>query len=174
MLKATITVQLINHLPSVPAVYALYGGRGAHRYVGYVGISDNLKRRINHHLVQRSSSVVTGVAVASLNPDLVTEVEWWEDKSFGQSLRLAAAELVAFEVLNPALRSRQNTKKADALLEENPEFHERMKYLFEMPPCGRLIRQSLQQVVERVENVEAQLAELDGRLRRLQGDPDTR
>ena len=116
MSTPTIIVQHINHLPSVPAVYALYGGHGAHRYVGYVGISDNLKRRINHHLVQRSSSVVTGVAVASLNPDLVTEVEWWEDKSFGKTLRLAAAELVAFEILNPVLRSRQNTAKADALL----------------------------------------------------------
>lgn len=67
-------VHSISGLPSVPAVYAMYGGRGASAYVAYVGLADVLKRRVGQHLIRRDSSIVTGVAAVSLNPDLVTEV----------------------------------------------------------------------------------------------------
>ena len=69
-------------LPKVPAVYALYGGRGRGSYVAYVGQAVKLRVRIEQHLVRRDSSVVTGVAAVSLNPDHVTEVRWWVHPEF--------------------------------------------------------------------------------------------
>jgi len=45
------------------------------------------------------------VDVVVLNPDYVTEVWWWVHPDFAQRHVLEAAELVAFDVLDPALRS---------------------------------------------------------------------
>jgi hypothetical protein len=41
-----------------------------------------------------------------LNPDYVTELRWWEHPDFAERYVLEAAELVAYDMLNPALRSR--------------------------------------------------------------------
>ncbi len=54
-------IKAISDLPSVPAVYAMFGGRGRNLYAAYVGISGNLRARINQHLVLRDSSIATGV-----------------------------------------------------------------------------------------------------------------
>jgi excinuclease UvrABC nuclease subunit len=60
----------------------LYGGTGRGRHVAYVGISGNLRNRIRQHFLRRDSSVVTGTSAASLNPDLVTRIEWWLHERF--------------------------------------------------------------------------------------------
>jgi len=41
-----------------------------------------LDRRVHQHLVLRNSSVVTGVTVASLNPEHIRDVWWWESPEF--------------------------------------------------------------------------------------------
>jgi len=57
----------IAQLPNAPSVYAMYGGRGRGLHVAYVGIADDLRGRINQHLLRRDSSDMTGVsAVASI------------------------------------------------------------------------------------------------------------
>jgi hypothetical protein len=84
----------------------MYGGEGGHKYVAYVGIADKLKRRIAQHLLTRDSTVATGTSAVGINPDYVREIVWWTHKSFTDRRRLETAELVAFDVLNPALRSR--------------------------------------------------------------------
>jgi hypothetical protein len=71
-----------------------------------VGIADDLQRRIDQHLVRRDSSVTTGVATAALNPDLVTDIEWWRHSYFDERVRLQAAKLKAFDILDPVLRGR--------------------------------------------------------------------
>lgn len=96
----------ISDLPTVPAVYAMYGGQNPRLYVAYVGVAGRLKSRIIQHLVRRDSSVTTGTSAVVLNPDYVTEVRWWEHPDFAERHVLEAAELVAFDVLDPALRSR--------------------------------------------------------------------
>src|SRR6476660_7223155 len=96
----------IAQLPNAPAVYAMYGGRGRGLHVAYVGIADDLRGRINQHLLRRDSSVTTGVSAVALNPDLVSEIRWWLDPRFAQREVLEAGEQIAFQVLNPALRSR--------------------------------------------------------------------
>lgn len=58
-------------LPNVPAVYAMYGGRGRSQYVAYVGVADKLRARIEQHLARRDSSMTTGTSAAMLNPDHV-------------------------------------------------------------------------------------------------------
>ena len=93
-------------LPNAPAVYAFYSGGRGPQHVTYVGTAGKLKQRIIQHLIRRDSSVTTGTSAASLNPDHVTNLSWWEHSDFEVSAKLKAAELVAFEVLNPVLRSR--------------------------------------------------------------------
>ena len=68
----------ISELPTCPAVYAMYGGKGRGLYVAYVGTSKSLKQRIVQHLVNRDSSVSTGTSAVGLNTDYVTKIAWWE------------------------------------------------------------------------------------------------
>ena len=44
---------IVSQLPNVPAVYAMYGGRGRGLHVAYVGIADYVRGRINQHLINR-------------------------------------------------------------------------------------------------------------------------
>ena len=68
-------------------------------------MAGNLHRRLIQHFVNRDSSVVTGTSAAGLNIDYVRHVDWWEEAGFADPDRLRAAELVAFNVFEPALRS---------------------------------------------------------------------
>jgi excinuclease UvrABC nuclease subunit len=90
----------ISQLPNVPAIYAMYGGEDR-RYVAYVGIGDNLRQRITQHLVNVNSSATTATGAVRLHPDHLTAVVWWEHASFADRVGLQAAELVAFDVLEP-------------------------------------------------------------------------
>ena len=65
-------VYSVYDMPRVPAVYAMYGGRNQ-KYVAYVGIGANLRRRIHQHLIGRDSSVATGTSASGINPDYITE-----------------------------------------------------------------------------------------------------
>lgn len=105
-------VTSITDLPSVPAVYAMYGGQGRSQYVAYVGLAKKLRGRVDQHLVRRDSSVTTGVSAVSLNSDFVTQVRWWTHPDFDKQDILEAAELVAFDVLEPSLRSRGGNRNS--------------------------------------------------------------
>ncbi len=158
----------IGDLPKKPTIYAMYGGTGHHRYVAYVGKADNLRRRIEQHLVRRNSSVTTGIAAAALNPDMVTEVEWWEHEDFGRDEVLSAAELIAFAVLNPALCSRGVVHKTAAqLLQDDPTFEHAMRALFAGPPTGWLVRPTIQLAFDRIADLERRVAMLEDRLSAL-------
>jgi hypothetical protein len=94
----------------------MYGGRGRGLHVAYVGLAQKLRTRIEQHLIRRDNSVTTGASAACLNPDLVTEIRWWTHPDFEKIDVLEAAELVAFDVMEPALRSRGNiTDRAKTL-----------------------------------------------------------
>jgi predicted GIY-YIG superfamily endonuclease len=54
----------IAQAPGSPAIYAMHGGDGR-RYLPYVGIGDDLRRRVTQHLVNRDSSVTTGTGAVS-------------------------------------------------------------------------------------------------------------
>ena len=72
----------------------------------------------------------------SLNPDLVTEVQWWEHPDFADKTRLAATELVAFKVLNPALRSHGGVNEDARQLSQDAALGVEMRALFEGDPSG--------------------------------------
>lgn len=85
--------------------------------VAYVGTSSNLCQRITQHLIRLDSSVATGTSAAGLNVDYVTGLDWWKHPGFSERDALRAAESVAFQVLDPAVRIRSNiTNGASALL----------------------------------------------------------
>lgn len=154
------TTATISELPAKPAVYALMGGSIRNRYVAYVGVGGNLRSRITQHLVLRDSSVATGTSAVCLNPDYVTEVRWWQHKTFRKGAHRQAAEVVAVDVLDPALRSRARTSKAAKDVLASGGFGKEMAELFLGEPTGKLQIANLQSVVERLERLEAKIDRL--------------
>jgi hypothetical protein len=159
-------IQTISELPGVAAVYAMYGGKDRGSYVAYVGVAGNLKRRVMQHLVRRDSSVATGTSAVMLNPAYVTQVRWWEHSAFEERPALEAAELVAFEVFDPALRSRGAIQEKARQLFEDTSFREEMRALFDSEPSGQLNILTLQDALEKIESLEERLTELQRKLRR--------
>ena len=144
------SVSSVAELPNVPAVYAMYGGRGRSAYVAYVGIGERLKQRLMQHLVGRNSSVTT--------------VQWWEHPDFSQPHKLVAAELVAFDVLDPALRSRGAVQEQAKQLYQDQDFYEAMRRLFTAEPSGCLVIPNLMDALERISRLEERLAALEVKL----------
>ena len=119
---------------------------------------------IRQHLVRRNSSVTTGESAVSLNPDLVTEVRWWTHRDFGDRNVLQAAELVAFEVHQPALRSRGGIPGKAKELYEDSDFRGKMAALFDSEPAGRLVIRTLREAFARIADLEKRLGALEARL----------
>ncbi len=154
-------------LPQQPAVYTLYGGRGRSRHVAYGGIAGKLRQRIIQHLVNRDSSVATGTSAAGLNVDYVTEVEWWMHPDFTDRDVRQAAEPVAFDVLDPALRSREGITDEAKGLDSTPEFRQSMADLFRGEPEGTRVLPTLREAMERISQLERRVGELEVRLVQL-------
>ena len=153
----------ISELPQCPAVYALYSGNGPAFQVVYVGIASKLRPRIRQHLLLRDSSVTTGASAVSLNPNFVSAIRWWEHQDFTDDGRRIAAELVAFEVLNPVLRSRGNVPFAAQQLFNDDDFLGQMRTLFENKPTGEKLFPSLHDALKRIEDIEIRLAAVENR-----------
>ena len=158
----TSEVSAVSQLPRVPAIYVMYSG--SPRWAAYVGVAGDLRERIGQHLIKSDSSVTTGTAAVGLNPDHVRELDWWEHPAFDQRERLEAAELVAFSVFDPALRSRGRASAKAVALAEDHEFVGEMKRLLLGQASGRLVRPSLSTVAERLDGLERRLAEVERRL----------
>jgi hypothetical protein len=154
-------VNSVSELPPGPAVYVMYGGQGRGLYVAYVGLASNLRQRLTQHLTRRDSSVVTGVSAVSLNPDLITEVRWWEHADMARQEILEAAELVAFDVLEPALRSRGGVTERAKQIYQVEEFRERMRNVFVGDPTGSLVLPTLQQALDRISELERRVRALE-------------
>jgi len=155
---------LLTHLSQLPnccAVYAMYGGDGGRRYVAYVGIADKLKRRIAQHLLSRDSTVATGTSAVGINPEYIKEIRWWTHDAFAERNKLEAAELVAFDVLNPALRSRRSANSAATKLYCRSRFKVQMEKLFAGKAHGRLTVVSLEDVINKVSVLEKRLMKLE-------------
>ena len=160
-LVETVPVGSVSDLPAVPAVYVMYGGQGQSLQAAYVGVADNVRRRVRQHLIRHSSSGTTGTSVGSLNPDLVTEVRWWEYPHFSNRIVLEAADVVAFDVFQPTLRSRGGVQAQSQTLCEKASFRSDMEALFGQPPSGRLVIPTLQDALERIRELERRVAALE-------------
>ena len=148
--------------PNRPAVYALYAGSGGSRYVAYVGVAGKLKQRLIQHFVRRDSSVTTGTSAVGLNPDYVTEVVWWEHPQFDEREALEAAEIVAFEILNPALRSRGAVRDRSREIAGQQRFRDQMEKLLQGEPVGSVALPTLESVLGRVRELEERVRALEG------------
>lgn len=151
--------------PNQPAVYALYGGRGRGAHVAYVGSARDLRTRLTQHLIRRDSSITTGAAVVTLNADLVTQARWWEHPNFHDETWLLAAELVAFDVLEPTLRSRGQPQEQARQLYADPQFSSQMRALFSGEPTGRLSLLTLQDAFDHLAALEERIRALEARAR---------
>ena len=154
----------LSAVPAVPGVYAMYDKTGR---VAYVGVTNDLKSRINQHLYRRDSSVVTGVSATGLNPDKISSVSWWLHESFGDKDSRIAAELVAFDLLDPALRSRGTVTAGAKDKLALHGFREEMTKLFKSDCTGTYVPKNLDilwkriaDLALRVDQIEASLASL--------------
>jgi hypothetical protein len=140
----------VGEVPNCPAVYAMYDGSVRDRRASYVGQAGNLRVRLRQHLIQRDSSITTGAALVSLNPDLVRTVEWWTGDRLGDGDVLEAAELVAFDVLDPVLRSRGRPTGRAKTMYANSQFQQEWRAVFAGPPSGTLKIDTLPTLAVRV------------------------
>jgi len=150
----------ISELPTGAAIYAMYGGEDRPD-VAYVGMGEKLRQRIRQHLVNRDSSATTDSGAVRLHPDYVTALAWWEHAAFADEVALAAAELVAFAVLEPRMRSRGGftaTAKAKAA---DRSFRAEMATFFASAPTGRLELMTFARLVKRVAVLERRLEQLE-------------
>ena len=76
------------------------------------------------------------------------------------------AELVAFDVLEPALRSRGGITDRAKQLQADEKFRETMTELISGTPAGRLVLRTLSQAWERLDSIEERLRKLEERLER--------
>src|SRR5262249_39080788 len=109
----------ISNIPNKPGPYFLEDFNGNK---SYVGISRTLRARLDQHFNRRDSSVTTGVAAASINPDRIRCAKRWLDPRFKDQTWREAAELVAFERFQPTLRSRGGITDAARKMIESANF----------------------------------------------------
>lgn len=154
----------IPELPSSAGIYAMFGGEKVGKgWVAYVGIAGNLRGRLDQHFVKRDSSVVTGTSAVGVNIEHVRYVDWWCHERFEDEDQRHAAELLAFKVLEPALRSRGRPRQAAVAHLDDPAFVDEVTATLSGPPEGRL-------VLPRVADLAAQVRDLSARLESLESE----
>jgi len=164
----TTAFSFVSDLPTEPALYALHGGTGRSQQVAYVGISGNLRRRIRQHFIRRDSSVVTGTSAATLNPDLITRIEWWLHDRFEERSFLQATELVASDVMKPTLRSRGKVIPTAKSLAKKKEVIAEVDSMLEEGPTGAVDLPTLRDALSEIESLKNRIAELETEIERLQ------
>lgn len=146
----------------------MYGGERPRNWVAYVGIAGSLQGRLIQHFVRRDSSVVTRSSAVGVNIDLVSHVDWWEHPQFSDDDHRHAAEMIAFEVLDPALRSRGNPRRAAAELTRDATFRAAITELLNSAPSGRFIPPRIADVAADVRKLAERVSRLESALQELQ------
>ena len=72
--------------------------------------------------------------------------------------------MVAFDVLDPALRSRGAPQNKARELYADEKFYEEMRSLFSGEPAGRLVIRTLEDAFERIEELEERVAKVEKRI----------
>jgi hypothetical protein len=155
----------ISDLPSCPALYALFGGTGKRKYVAYVGIADSLKRRAAQHLLNRDSSVATGTAAVGINPDYVTEIQWWEHRRFLTEQRWKQPNSLPSIFLIRHFAAESLFPRLALQLFKKITFKKEMQKLPGNNPAGSVSLPSLDKVARRLSRVEARLEEIEKHLK---------
>ena len=151
-------------VPRGPAVYAMFAGEPPRTWVAYVGMAGNLHNRLFQHFVRRDSSVVAAAAVR-LDLDYIRYVEWWEHAHFSDDAKRHAAELVAFGIFEPVLRSRGNPSHAAGAFYNDPRFRAELEDIFKAPASGRFVHARLPDVARQMHDLEARVRVLEDAFR---------
>lgn len=162
---SVIHLSLSPIVPKDPGIYAMYDKANK---VAYVGRSKNLRERIQQHIIKRDSSVSTGVSATVLNPDKISHIEWWVHEDFSNEDYLKAAEHIAFEVLNPVLRSRENVSEKAKTILKDQNFCKKMKDLFNNRPSVFFHPNSLDNLGNLVNNLVNVVEKLNERVSALE------
>jgi hypothetical protein len=151
-------------VPACPAVYAMYGGERPRTWVAYVGLAGELQGRLIQHFVRRDSSVVTRSSAVGVNIDRVVHVDWWEHPSFADVDSLHAAELIASEILQPALVSRGGVRRTARALAADQAFRSDIESLFKGRPQGRYRPPRIGEVARQLRDLEQRVEALEKHL----------
>jgi hypothetical protein len=141
----------------------MYAGEPPRTWVAYVGMAANVHRRLSQHFINRDSSVITAGAVR-LDLEYIRYVEWWEHEDFSDGAKLHAAELVAFDVFEPVLRSRGSPTRAAVEHYEDPAFRERFEQMFIGGPTGRMLHSRLPDLARKVHSLEERVRTIEEKL----------
>lgn len=156
-------VSNINNLPSVPAVYLMYEGKD----VIYAGVSKSLKARILQHLIRRDSSITTGASAVSINPDYLDKIVWYQYDSFEDKITREAAEIIAFDVFKPVIKSRGKVNNASKELSLNEDFKKEITNLFDKGISGYLKIENFETVLYKVSKLEEKINLLQDKIENL-------
>jgi hypothetical protein len=151
----------IQELPKSPAVYALCAGDRVNDFVVYVGISSNLRSRIYQHLIMRDSSAVVESAPVQINVDSISSLKWWQHDDFQSRDRLEGAEIVAFEVLKPTMRSRGGVSASGQKQSTKSVFRDEMLRLFHSTATGSLKFPNIRDLARKLSELERRIDELE-------------
>lgn len=149
---------VLSPVPRLPGLYCVYGG-GPREYAAYVGIASDLKSRLIQHLIRQDSSVTTGVSTAALNVTRVTAIAWWTGPVFEEKSSREASEIIAFEILNPILRSRGSISAGAHASLASAGFRERATAALNAP-AGRIDFPSYDSLAAEVRELRAEVEEL--------------
>jgi hypothetical protein len=133
----------------------------------YVGQSKETRDRIRQHLERMDSSVTTDAATVSLSAELISGVRVWTSPEFETAVNRRAAEQVAFQVLNPTLRSLGGIGGEAKQLANSKAFKLKMEALFRGTPEYAFQFPSIKDLVTRVMNLEAQVSDLSRKIESL-------
>ena len=153
----------IRKIPKEPGIYCLFGHSERGAYPAYVGKASRLQIRVSQHLEYRNSSVTTGASAASLSSNLVAGCQYWTHPDFADAVKLAAAELVAFDLLQPVLRSRGGLNQAAGALRKSQDFDEWARNLLARP-SGEVRFRSISELSAVVRSLEERVVALESKL----------
>jgi hypothetical protein len=149
-------VAAIAELPSVPAIYPMYGGEDRR-----VGIGDDLRRRITQHLVNRNSSATTDTGAVRLHPDHISSVSWWEHPNSRTGLNLRRPNSSPSTCSNRRCGVAVGITAAAKQRAADYPFRDEMTAMFADAPTGRLELLTLAGLVKRLAALERCIKQLE-------------
>jgi hypothetical protein len=153
----------IRRIPKEPGIYCLLGHSERGAYPAYVGKASRLQIRVSQHLEYKNSSVTTRASAASLSPELIAGCQYWTHADFADAAKLAAAELVAFDLLQPVLRSLGGLSQTADALRRSQGFEEWARRLLGQP-SGEVRFRSISELSAVVRALEERVVALESKL----------
>ena len=101
-----------------------------------------------------------------LNPDYVTEIQWWSSSIMKSKVNREAAEIIALDILQPTLQSRGLHSRAARTKSQTKTFAKDITNLITNKSTGSLSIPTMPDIVSR-------MSELEERLDRLENSTST-